>query len=151
MLAILIAMQMRWCNAGRITQWSTPRASLEATGCHHQWVLASHCRGGRHSQWFWSKTQNTNKNLFLASYPKVDQSWKLSYPILDPLVSSSMQQASFKCEMPWLELKSLRTFLAIKCCQLTEIGKVIKLVRSLLKSWAHICARRGKAVKGFSN
>jgi hypothetical protein len=30
-------------------------------------VLASHCRGGRHSRRFWSKTQNTNNKLFLAS------------------------------------------------------------------------------------
>ena len=30
-------------------------------------VLASHRRGGRHGQQFWSKTQNTNKKLFLAS------------------------------------------------------------------------------------
>jgi hypothetical protein len=48
--------------------------------------------------------------------------------------------------MPRLELKSSRSFLAIKRCQRTKIGKVIKLARSLLKSWAHICARRGKVV-----
>jgi hypothetical protein len=30
-------------------------------------VLASHCRGGRLGRGFWSKTQNTNKKLFLAS------------------------------------------------------------------------------------
>jgi hypothetical protein len=30
-------------------------------------VLASHCHGGRHGRQFWSKTQNTNKKLFLAS------------------------------------------------------------------------------------
>ena len=30
-------------------------------------VLASHCRGGRHGRRYWSKTQNTNKTLFLAS------------------------------------------------------------------------------------
>ena len=37
LLVILIAMQMRWYDAGRIAQWSTSRASLEATGCCH-WV-----------------------------------------------------------------------------------------------------------------
>jgi hypothetical protein len=37
LLAILIAMQMRWYNAKRIAQQSTFRALLEATGCHH-WV-----------------------------------------------------------------------------------------------------------------
>jgi hypothetical protein len=38
LLAILIAMQMRRYDAGHITQcqWSTSRASLEATGCRHQ-------------------------------------------------------------------------------------------------------------------
>jgi hypothetical protein len=40
LLAILIANQMRRYNAGRIAQLSTPRASLEATGCCH-WVSAS--------------------------------------------------------------------------------------------------------------
>jgi hypothetical protein len=30
-------------------------------------VLASHRRGGRHGRQFRSKTQNTNKKLFLAS------------------------------------------------------------------------------------
>ncbi len=34
-LAILIAMGMQQFNAGRIAQWSTSRASLEATGCCH--------------------------------------------------------------------------------------------------------------------
>ncbi len=65
---------------------------------------------------------------------------------MDPLLSSSMRQASFKCEMPRLELKSSRSFLAIKRWQQTKIGKVIKLARSSLKSWAHICARSCKAV-----
>jgi len=32
----MIAMQMRWYDVGRIAQWSTSRASLEATGCHHR-------------------------------------------------------------------------------------------------------------------
>ena len=35
-LAISIAMQIRRYHAGRIAQWSISRASLEATGCHHQ-------------------------------------------------------------------------------------------------------------------
>ncbi len=50
------------------------------------------------------------------------------------LLSSSMRQASFKCETPRLELKSSRSFLAIKRCQQTKIGKVIKLARSSKKS-----------------
>jgi hypothetical protein len=31
-------MQMWWCNAGRITQWSTSWASLEATWCGWAWA-----------------------------------------------------------------------------------------------------------------
>ncbi len=36
LLAMFIAMQMQQYNVGRITQWSSSRASLDATGCHHQ-------------------------------------------------------------------------------------------------------------------
>ena len=50
-----------------------------------------------------------------------------------------MWQALFKCEMPRLKLKSSRTYLAIKRCERTKIGKVIKRSRSKLL-WAHICA-----------
>ncbi len=39
LLAILIAMAMQRYDAGHITQWSTSRASLKATGCHH-WLSA---------------------------------------------------------------------------------------------------------------
>ena len=63
---------------------------------------------------------------------------RISYPKTDPLLSSSMQQ---------LELKSSRTFLAIKCSEGTEIGKVIKQSRSLIYKLAHICATRGIPVK----
>jgi hypothetical protein len=59
---------------------------------------------------------------------------RISYPKTDPLLSASMRQASFKCETPRLELKSSRSFLAIKRCQWTKIGKVIKLARSSKKS-----------------
>ena len=38
-LVILITMQMQQYDAGHITQWSTSRASLEATGCCH-WASA---------------------------------------------------------------------------------------------------------------
>ena len=48
--------------------------------------------------------------------------------------------------MAGFELESSATFLAIKRCLWTNIWKVIKLAQSVLKSWAHICARRGKAV-----
>jgi hypothetical protein len=42
--------------------------------------------------------------------------------------------------MPRLELESSATFLAIKRCQRTKFGKVIKLAQSSIKIWAHICA-----------
>ena len=59
-----------------------------------------------------------------------------------------MQQALFKCEMPRLELKSSRSFLAIKRCQGTKSKKVIKLARSSLIKVAHIiCTNRGIPVK----
>jgi hypothetical protein len=35
-LAILITMQMWWCDAGHVARWSTSRTSLEATGCRHR-------------------------------------------------------------------------------------------------------------------
>jgi hypothetical protein len=51
-----------------------------------------------------------------------------------------MRQALFKCETPRLKLKSSQTFLAIKRCERTKIGKVIKQSRSSKLRWAHICA-----------
>jgi len=36
LLAIWIAMQMWRYDQGRITQWSTSRASIEVTGCRHR-------------------------------------------------------------------------------------------------------------------
>ncbi len=59
---------------------------------------------------------------------------RISYSKTDPILSSSMRQVLFKCETPRLELKSSRSFLAIKRCQRTKIGKVIKLARSSKKS-----------------
>ncbi len=38
-LAILMAMRVRQCNAGRIAQWSASVASCKATRCHH-WASA---------------------------------------------------------------------------------------------------------------
>ncbi len=67
---------------------------------------------------------------------------------MDPLLSSSMWQASFKCETLQLELKSSRSFLAIKCCQRTKSKKVLKQSRSSINKLGHICATSGKAVNG---
>jgi hypothetical protein len=46
-----------------------------------------------------------------------------------------------------LELKSSRSFLAIKHCQWTKSKKVIKLARSSFIIVAHICPNRGIPVK----
>jgi hypothetical protein len=59
-------------------------------------------------------------------------------PKTDSLLSSLMRQVSFKCEMPRLELESSATFLAIKRCQRTKFGKVIKLARSPIKMSAYL-------------
>ena len=53
----------------------------------------------------------------------------------------------FKCETPRLKLKSSRTFLAIKRCERTKTGKVIKQSRSSKLRWAHICAHSRIPVK----
>ncbi len=76
-------------------------------------------------------TQNTNKILLLASNYGTFQSLVVCEnfnPKTDPLLSSSMRQALCKYETPHLELKSSRSFLAIKRCQRTKFGKVLKLV-----------------------
>ena len=57
-----------------------------------------------------------------------------------------MQQASCKYETPRLELKSSQTFLAIKRCEGTKFGEVIKQSRSLIYKLGHICATRGVPV-----
>ncbi len=61
---------------------------------------------------------------------------RISFPEVDPLLSSLMQQASLKCEMLWLELKSSQTILAINHCQGTK-SKKFKRSRSSLKKLAH--------------
>ena len=58
-------MQMSWCHAGCISQWSTSRALLEATACHHQ---ASSCIA---LPQILVKNTKTNKKIFLTSLPTV--------------------------------------------------------------------------------
>ncbi len=126
LLAISIAMRMVWrYNAGRIARWSTSRDSLEATGCRH---LSIACAVLPWRPPSWSTNLNeTHKTLtkhkfYLATLVHFDR-WlflRISYPKMDPLFSSSMWQALFKCETPWLELKSVRTFLALIRCQRTK-------------------------------
>jgi hypothetical protein len=98
---------------------------------------------------FVEKTQNANKTQLEAS--NYGTFWALVVsenfiPKTNPLISSSMRQASCKCKTPWLELKSLRLFLAIKCWNRKKTKKVIKRSRSSIYKLAHMCATRRKAV-----
>ena len=75
---------------------------------------------------FVETTLNTNKTQLLPS--NYGTFWSLVVcenfnPKTDPLLSSSMRKASFKSETQQLELKSLRSFLAIKLCQGTKSKK----------------------------
>ena len=84
-------------------------------------------------------TQNTTKIQLLASNYGTFRLLVVCenfYPKTSPLLSSSMRQASFKCETLRLELESSAAFLAIKCCQWSKLGKVITLARSLWNKWA---------------
>jgi hypothetical protein len=77
---------------------------------------------------FVETTLNTNKTQLLPSNYGKFQSLVVCEnfnPKTDPLLSSSMRQASFKCETPRLELKSLQSFLAIKRCQGTTSKKLL--------------------------
>ena len=129
-----------------------PQAQDAASG--QVLALHWHCRGGRHRWRFWPKTQITNKKLFLASLPMVDQSqklWQFRYPKLDPLLSSSMQQATSFI----LNVKhhgGAKELGYISLYQTTLWGdknwKVIKLTWSLIYKLAHTCATSGIAVNG---
>jgi hypothetical protein len=89
---------------------------------------------------FVETTQNTNKTQLLASNYSTFRALVISEPKMNPLLSSLMRRGSFKCETTRLELKSSRSFLAIKRCQRTKSKKVITQSQSSSKSWAHICA-----------
>jgi len=78
---------------------------------------------------FGQKHKTTTKTIFSHlpyGRPKPN-SMRILGPEMDPLLTSSMQQAS-KCKRPQLELKSSATFLSktIKRCERTKIEKVIK-------------------------
>jgi hypothetical protein len=97
MISMAMAMVIQRYDAGRTARWSTSRASQS------HWMppsgkLVQYCPGGR---------QNTNKTQFLASNYGTFRALVVCEnfnPKKDPLLSSSMQQASCKCEMPRLEL-----------------------------------------------
>ncbi len=59
LMAILIAMAMQRYNMGCIAQWSTSKASFEATGCRHRssaWVVSPRRPP-------WSKNSNQTQQL----------------------------------------------------------------------------------------
>ena len=95
MLAISLAMRSGGAMWGASPNGANPRLHSKPPDAAIGWVLALHHRGGCHDgRRFWSKTQNTNKKLFLASQPMVDwkpKTMRISYPELVPLISSSMQ------------------------------------------------------------
>ncbi len=119
---------------GSHPRWSTPRASLEATRCRH-WSGAYAISP---QQPPWSKNLNQthkspNKTQLLANNNGTFRSLVVCEnfnPKTDPLLSSLMQWALCKCEVPRLELESSAKFLAINRCQRTKFGKVIKLAQS---------------------
>jgi hypothetical protein len=77
-LAILMAMRIHWCDAGRIAQCSASVASCEATRCHH-WASACAVLPWQ-LPWLTisKKNKNTNKTQLLPSVLMVDQCKKLS-------------------------------------------------------------------------
>jgi hypothetical protein len=135
---------------------------------YHRWIMATIVESGNRQFWGWTNcalwrffrfyffSVRGTKTFFFAFgrenspvQPLTTVHFeryllvRISYPKTDPLLSLSMRQASFKCETPRLELKSSRSFLAIKRFQWTESKKVFNRSQSSLKSWAHICAHRG--------
>ncbi len=126
-MAISIAMAMQRFDAGRISRQSTSRASLKATGYRHR--SSARIVSPRRPPWSTNLLKQhktlSKHNFYLATTVFERQLLvRISYPKTDPLLSSSMRQASFKCEMQQLELKSSRSFLAIKHCQRTKCKKL---------------------------
>jgi hypothetical protein len=73
MLAILKAMRIRRCNAGRIAQWSASVAACGATRCRH-WTSARAVLP-RQAPWLTilNETKNTNKTQLLPNFITVDR------------------------------------------------------------------------------
>ena len=99
-------------------------------------VLAQYCRGGRHGRRLQSKTQNTTKKLFLATEAK---SYENFAPQNRPSTQLINATSFVQCEMPCLELNSLRTFLCIKRCEGKKLEKLLSNHESQFISW-RICA-----------
>ncbi len=102
-----------------------------------------------------TKMAGRDKNDWTNSRTICQQNRIAFSPILDPKtdlpLTSSMQQAALKCEMLWLKKKSLHKFWAIKHCQRTKIGKVLKLKQSLLKNGRIYATIGVKLLSNFCN
>ncbi len=72
-LAILKAVRIRWCDAGRIARWSAFMASCKATRCRHQ--ASARAVLPRQPQWLMilQRKKNTIKTQLLPSFLTVDQ------------------------------------------------------------------------------
>jgi len=89
-----MAMAIQQYDAGRIAQWCTSRASLEATGCRHQASLRHIAPTAAMVIEVKENTQNTNKTQFLASNYGTFRALVVCEnfnPPKDPLLSSSMR------------------------------------------------------------
>jgi hypothetical protein len=74
MLANLMAMRIRRCNAGHIARWSASVASCKATRCHHWEIARAVLPWQRPWLTILNETKkNTNKIQLLPSFLKVDR------------------------------------------------------------------------------
>ena len=139
------------------TMWGTWPDDRAQHGLHQKLldvatgpVLASHCIAAAAAMV--AKLGRKHKTLtktilsFLTYGRPKPKPMRILYLKLDPLLSSLMRRALFKCQMPRLQLKSLRTFLCIIGCERTKCKKINKPSRSPYKKVAHMCATSGKAV-----
>ena len=126
----LVAMQIRRCDAWRIAQWGTSWASLEATGCRHR---ASACTTLLpRPPWSTNSLQNTKhqqKTIFSSPTYGLLQTKAKSHGDVVPQNGPSTQliDATSCVEKgdTTIGAEGLRaTFLSIKHCQRTKVGKV---------------------------
>ena len=140
-------MWMQQCNAGRIAWWKLyPRLQYKPLDAAIGRVLALHCHSSRHGQRFLLKTNNTNKNLFLASYPRVDRS-RILWEFWDP---KQNLYSPHRCDKLHLNAKhhdwSWRARLHFYLSNVASRQKLKKLLRSSICKLAHMCVTSGNAV-----
>ena len=145
-LAISNTIQMWWCTAGCIAQWSTSRASLEATVCRH-W--ASACASlPRRPPWltnllkYTKHLQNTTLISNYCTFYSQTQCnfWDPKQTFYSAHQDNKLRENVRQHDLSW---RASQTFLSIKHCQQTKIQKVISLEWSSSKTLVHICANSG--------